>query len=544
MILMNLTIGKKLTSAFSLFGLLILGIGLVAYTQLEQQHRATQNIVDTLLPNIQRASALSGDIGSFRRYQLGLFMVYDDPTLSTEYRQILQQLQQRIDSALSLALLAPDPTFHRQIQSNWQRYVAQHQQMMAMLAREEVNPARHFLNQGRLAYQALNSEIVALISANQKLAEQNKIHAQALFERTRLALLACSTLAILLVFVFAVLLTQQIRRPLLLLVAQAKQIAQGDLTGLQLRTQLQSGKMPQDEITALAQTIAQMQENLHQLVNEIASSVAQLGGAVTQVSTVAKHAAHGMQQQQSEVSQLAAAMNEMQSTVQEVSRNTTDAAHAAQQASSASDTGSQVVHNTITSIERVAAEIEHSGHVVQLLEQDSASISVVLDVIRNIADQTNLLALNAAIEAARAGEQGRGFAVVADEVRTLARRTQDSTAEINKIIEVLQSRAAEAGQAMQVSRQQMHTSVEQARNAGATIAQINQAVARISDMNTQIASATEQQNSVTDELNRSIVTIHNASDDVAQGANQTAQACAELSQLAIHLQQVTNRFAV
>ncbi|MGL5371822.1 MAG: methyl-accepting chemotaxis protein, partial [Plesiomonas shigelloides] len=259
---------------------------------------------------------------------------------------------------------------------------------------------------------------------------------------------------------------------------------------------------------------------------------------------IAEQSSHGMQQQQSEVSQLATAMNEMQSTVQEVSRNTTDAASAAHQASNASDSGSKVVQDAIGSIERVASEIEHSGQVVQQLEQDSASISVVLDVIRNIADQTNLLALNAAIEAARAGEQGRGFAVVADEVRTLAQRTQDSTAEINKIIEVLQSRAAEAGQAMQISRQQMHTSVEQARNAGATIAQINQAVVRISDMNTQIASATEQQNSVTDELNRSIVTIHNASDEVAQGANQTAQACAELSQLAIHLQQVTNRFAV
>ncbi|MGL5604197.1 MAG: methyl-accepting chemotaxis protein, partial [Plesiomonas sp.] len=178
------------------------------------------------------------------------------------------------------------------------------------------------------------------------------------------------------------------------------------------------------------------------------------------------------------------------------------------------------------------------------LEQDSASISMVLDVIRNIADQTNLLALNAAIEAARAGEQGRGFAVVADEVRTLAQRTQDSTAEINKIIEVLQSRAAEAGQAMQLSRQQMQTSVEQARNAGATIEQINDAVIRISDMNTQIASATEQQNSVTDELNRSIVNIHNASDEVAQGANQTAQACGELNQLANNLQQTIARFSL
>ena len=164
---------------------------------------------------------------------------------------------------------------------------------------------------------------------------------------------------------------------------------------------------------------------------------------------------------------------------------------AAKQASRTSTQGNQVVRSAIGSIEQVSRQIEQAGSVVQQLETDSASISMVLDVIRGIAEQTNLLALNAAIEAARAGEQGRGFAVVADEVRSLAQRTQASTAEISKMIEVLQERTAEAGSAMQLSRQQMQSSVELAREAGGSIDSINGAVTQLTDMNTLIATATE-----------------------------------------------------
>lgn len=549
MLLPSLTIGKKLTSAFSVLCLLLIGIGAFSLTQFNQMNNESLDLTDNVIPSIRSAAAIRQTIADFRRYELGLFLVMGDPARKAQYLQALDGLKTDINGTLDdyarLVWEESEQQVYSQIKTRWVQYLNIHQQLLNLLNNQQIDQAHTLLlGQGMASYTSMLGDVTLLIELNEKYAVTAHATAESVYTSAKINIAICIALSIALVVIFATVLTRQIRDPLILLVQQAQQIANGHLGRSALCDYVDSGKLSDDEIGQLARAIRQMKEGLSQLVNEISASVSQLSTAVEEVSAIAEQSSQGMQQQQSEVSQLATAMNEMQSTVQEVSRNTTDAATAAHQATDASNSGSKVVHNSISSIEQVAQEIERAGNVVQQLEQDSASISVVLDVIRNIADQTNLLALNAAIEAARAGEQGRGFAVVADEVRTLAQRTQDSTAEINKIIDVLQSRAAEAGQAMQISRQQMQTSVEQARDAGETIGQINQSVIQISDMNTQIASATEQQNSVTEELNRSIVNIHNASDEVAQGANQTAQACVELSQLAVSLQQMTNRFTL
>lgn len=272
-----------------------------------------------------------------------------------------------------------------------------------------------------------------------------------------------------------------------------------------------------------------------------------LATATEQMQAQSDSARQGVSRQQLETDQIATAINEMTATVQEVARSATDAASAASAASQADNeatNGRNVVAQTVDSIETLAANVEQAADVIQKLEVDTTEIGGVLDVIKGIADQTNLLALNAAIEAARAGEQGRGFAVVADEVRTLASRTQESTEEINNMIERLQSGAKNAVAVMEQGREQARTGVEQASQAGESLSAITQSVATINDMNTQIAGAAEEQSKVAEEINRNVVNISQVADETASNVAQVADSSAQLEALSVDLKREVAKFQV
>jgi len=244
-----------------------------------------------------------------------------------------------------------------------------------------------------------------------------------------------------------------------------------------------------------------------------------------------------------EINQVATAMHEMTATIHDVAANAASAAHGAGEADAEARHGQRVVSETIKVIGELAAEVENSANVIQQLEAESANIGAVLDVIRDIAEQTNLLALNAAIEAARAGEQGRGFAVVADEVRTLASRTQQSTGEIQAIIQSLQGRAAAATQVMKAGRSKAEASVDKAGAAGDSLAKITSAVASINDMNTQIASAAEEQSAVAEEINRNVNTISQVAEETSASAESTSRASEDMARLVQRLQSLVMQFA-
>jgi methyl-accepting chemotaxis protein len=251
-----------------------------------------------------------------------------------------------------------------------------------------------------------------------------------------------------------------------------------------------------------------------------------------------------MQKQNSETDLVASAMNEMGSTVQEVSKNATNAATAAAQANDASHAGAKIVRETIEAIHQLAEGVERSDEVIQRLAQESQNISKIIEVIQAIAEQTNLLALNAAIEAARAGEQGRGFAVVADEVRTLAQRTQSSTQEINDIVGRLQAGTADAVRTMRDGRGHAKLSVEQAARAGVSLDAITKAIGTISEMNTQIATAVEEQTVVIGEMNRNIVSISDATGLNGHVVQGVVTASNSLSQLAHDIEALVQKFKV
>ncbi|MCS3832887.1 methyl-accepting chemotaxis protein [Aeromonas veronii] len=547
----SMTIGKKLTAGFAVLGLMVAFIGGFSLLEFSNMNRAAIGFTDSILPAVNRTNDIGDSISELRRYELALFLVASDPQKRAEYRTTAAQLVERLKQQVidhDKTIWAQDVEERRtfdMVKTDWASYLALHQQVKQLQDSGLMSEAQTvFMAQGIPLYNNLHKSVAELIRINHGYATESRKVVVASYDSAKLSVTIALVIGLILVVVLSVVLTRQIRDPLIMLARQAQRIANGDLGQGELQQWIRDSRFNRDELGQLGSAINRMQGSLSDLVSEIAGSVSQLSSAVEEVSAISSQSASGMAIQQNEVSQVATAMNEMQSTVNEVARNTTDAMSAAKDASRTSAAGSEVVRSSITSIEEVSVKIEQAGTVVQQLEADSANISVVLDVIRDIAGQTNLLALNAAIEAARAGEQGRGFAVVADEVRSLAQRTQDSTAEISKMIELLQSRAAEAGNAMQLSRHQMQESVGLARDAGTSIETINGAVVRITDMNTLIATATEEQNAVTEELNRSIVNIHNAADENAQGAHQIAQACVELSKLANTLHHMTQRFTL
>jgi methyl-accepting chemotaxis protein len=365
----------------------------------------------------------------------------------------------------------------------------------------------------------------------------DRSHYAAAIANARNTVMGIGVVALLAGLGLALLVSRLIGRPLCEAVAAMNEIAEGD--GDLTQRLDETGK---NEIAKLAAAFNRFVDKVHNTVSQVGASTAQLAAAAEQMSAITDETNRGVQQQQAQTEQVATAIREMSETVHDVARHATQAATAAGDADSEASGGRQVVGETIKAIDLLAGEVERASGVIEKLEKDSENIGTVLDVIKGIAEQTNLLALNAAIEAARAGEQGRGFAVVADEVRTLASRTQQSTQEIQGMIERLQVGAREAVRVMHDSRTRAQDGVGQAAKAGTSLEAITRAVATISDMNTQIATAAEEQSAVAEEINRNIANISHVVEETAQGASQTSTASSELARLASDLQHMVAQF--
>ena len=330
-----------------------------------------------------------------------------------------------------------------------------------------------------------------------------------------------------------------VTRPIIGVSAMLKNIAsgEGDLT-----RRLEYTK--QDELGELASWFNRFLDKLQPIIADVKRSVQDARNTADQSALIASQTSDGMQQQYREVDQVATAFQEMSATAQDVAHNAAQAAEAARTADQASREGMSVISKTTSSIEQLASEMTVAMQEVEGLADSSEKIGSVLEVIRSIAEQTNLLALNAAIEAARAGEAGRGFAVVADEVRNLAKRTQDSVEEIRQVIEGLQSGTKEVVSTMHSSHRQAQGSVGQVEQAVATLQRISQAVSVITDMNLQIASAAEEQSSVAEEINRNVASIRDVTESISSQADESAKISQGLNKLANHQQSLMDQFKV
>ncbi|MET0357613.1 MAG: methyl-accepting chemotaxis protein [Cellvibrio sp.] len=317
----------------------------------------------------------------------------------------------------------------------------------------------------------------------------------------------------------------------------SERVASGDLT-------VNIDTSDEDELGALARAMEKMRTHLLNVISQISATSTKLLTSVEDISVVTRAASSHMLGQRSETEQVATAMNQMTATVHEVSNNILATANSAQKAAEETRMGTKIVEEAVQSIGVLADQISSASEIINRVEHNSHNISSVVDVIKNIAEQTNLLALNAAIEAARAGEQGRGFAVVADEVRTLASRTQQSTGEINEMISQLQLESKSSVSAMNKSCDQAGVVVTKAEKAGQSLSTIATTVSRISELSAQIATAAEEQTAVSEEINRNIVHINEAAIFTADGTQKTTEAINQLAKTTADLQQLVKQFRV
>lgn len=451
--------------------------------------------------------------------------------LMTETEQSLQQLQQQFET-LQAAVdrldtqLAGVPGVDLQpLRESVATYIRQFGQLPPIVAAQV---------QARAEMQAIFDSIYR--NTNEIVQAQTDKRSVEADEKKAL-LLGITLLAVMLGLVISWLIVRQLTQPLAQAVMIAERIGAGDMTD-------QPRQRRSDEFGQLLDALDLTRGNLRDLLGQVSGITSRLAAAAQELSAVSEQASAGIQSQRLETDQVATAMHEMAATVQEVARNADEASGAAQQADRQAAQGNTVVQRALTQIDRLSSQVGLSAEAMDQLNREAAGISTVLTVINGIAEQTNLLALNAAIEAARAGEAGRGFAVVADEVRGLAQRTQQSTAQIEELIGNLQKGALHASSLMDSSRGLADETVSLARDVGDELQAITRMISTIQAMNLQIATASEEQSSVAEDINRSVLNVRDVADQSAFAAEQTAASTVQLARLGNELQTLAGRFRI
>jgi methyl-accepting chemotaxis protein len=400
---------------------------------------------------------------------------------------------------------------------------------------EKLSEYTGLLEQEKTVYQQLHQRAAQVVErVDQAYVAQDQAM-QAELKKNSMLILASSALALLVGLVAAWFITRVIVAPLRSVIHVAQQIASGDLSATIDVTR-------RDEIGQLMQAMQQMGAGLSQIVSGLQAGIEQLASSAQSLSAVTEQTNLEVSTQKEETEQVATAMNQMTATVHDVARNAEEAAQAAQTADGKVETGQQVVRQSMARIEQLADSASSASSSIESLSAEIQNIGTVLSVIKSVAEQTNLLALNAAIEAARAGEQGRGFAVVADEVRALARRTQQSTEEIERLVSALRSAAHSSVQQIQSSGELVKLAVSDALQTESALGSIAAAVSLIQQMNQQIAAAAEEQSSVAEEINRSVTSIRASADQSSLAMQGNAASSIELAQLGIELKGMVGHF--
>ncbi|RCU51763.1 methyl-accepting chemotaxis protein [Corallincola holothuriorum] len=539
----NLNFRGKQLFLSSLFVLVLVIVFSVAYSAITALAADSDEISKRLMPRLELLLQADRDLHQAQLAERSLvFVPVDDPSYAEFKKQHQENIKQSGDRMAKFNELSLD-TESKQLFDNYLRlrqiWLKSTQQVLAVADDDWEQAKTLSLGEAEQQFQAMRNVVDALTELVEKHANEKVISSDENAESAISQLLFWGIAGAIVCIILALWVGSVAGKSLIHIRDRMAEIADGE-GDLSQRLNV-SGK---DEVAELASTFNRFVGNQSDLIKQIQSLVAGLNDELEQVGSLAGRARQAANEQQGENDQVATAVTEMAASVQEVARNANDAAEATHQADSDVVNGRAVVDQTIGGIEELANNIEQSAEVIQRVENGSRDIGTVMDVISGIAEQTNLLALNAAIEAARAGEQGRGFAVVADEVRTLAQRTQDSTNEIREIIERLQSLSHEAVQAMGESQGRATDLVQHAGQTGQVLEQITAAVQEIAGMNTQIATAAEQQSSTADQISENVVRIKHMAEETDAIAQDVSNSSERVQAQSGDIAGLVNRFKV
>ncbi|MDZ3826390.1 methyl-accepting chemotaxis protein [Pseudomonas monsensis] len=541
MSLRNLKIAPRAFLGFAFIALLVIVLGVFAVNRMSIIRQASIDMDTNQLPSVTYLGVVTENVLRLRILSFRI-LVNREPAGLQEAQTRIGVLVDKVRSAqasyAALPAEAEERALYQAFATTLDNYLQAQNQMMDLSRQGKVEEMRTLINTKiKEGTDQMGEQLNKLIAINAAGAKVASTQAGEYYDSAITGIIIVAVIAALATILLALLLTRSIVTPLNRAVQVAQTIADGNLSkAIEI-----DGK---DEATQLLQALATMQTNLRKTIEQIAGSATQLGAAAEELSAVTEEASRGLQQQNNEIEQAATAVNEMTAAVEEVARNAVSTSEASNQSTQAAREGRDQVVKTVDAIQTMTHDVQSTAQMIEGLATQGRDIGKVLDVIRAIAEQTNLLALNAAIEAARAGEAGRGFAVVADEVRALAHRTAQSTQEIEKMVAGIQNGTGEAVSSMQQSNQRTQTTLEMARAAGVALEQITQSIHQINERNLVIASASEEQAQVSREVDRNLVNIRDLATQSAAGANQTSAATHELSRLAVDLNAMVARFVI
>nr|WP_242597750.1 methyl-accepting chemotaxis protein [Pseudomonas syringae] len=532
----------RLVICFAITSLLMVALGAFCLLQMQAIRTQGEAVESGALPSIATADAIAIGLVKLRSETTRLIANADDPGAVINSKINVEQLRNEVEKGFSEYLArVQSGTEHDSIvalQDAYKAFMPGLQDQIALIEQNKLDEARTLANtvlslQGDL----MDMQVQLLRELNKQSAAAAVEAAGASYEQTRIIALSAIGLVLVLTLLLAWRLSVSIIHPVRQALHIASTIADGDLS----EHPIPDGK---DETAQLLITLGRMRTNLHSTIDQIYAAATQLSQSVQEMGSIAEASALNLQLQNTEIEQAAVAVNQMSQAAIEVAGNASNTVTESEASTQAAAQGQEKLSATILSIKELTENVLDSSHQAEGLAERTQSISSILDVIRAIANQTNLLALNAAIEAARAGEAGRGFAVVADEVRSLAQRTSASTAEIEGLISGVQQSTQQTASSLRHTATQANLTMEQAASTGEALQVIIQSTATINDRNLLIASAAEQQAQVATEVDRNLSSIRDLSSQTASGAQQTTVASNALSMLATDLNLMVQRFVL